>query len=174
MKEEDDSAKKKSEESFSSVGKVTVDEKKAGAENVASVRGIPAVEARTADPSAVPPAAADASGACSALEAGSVTEGADDGCDAAILSDFEDVGDPDDLAEAEGIPGTPPDGFSLPVDLSGIRPAKHDPKEALTPDRSRKSIANDHPQELKEVLQRDPAVREAVELFQGEVIDIHR
>ncbi len=47
-------------------------------------------------------------------------------------------------------------------------------KDSLTPDRLQHSIANDHPEALHDVLKNDPVVEEAVDLFSGMVIDIHR
>ena len=47
-------------------------------------------------------------------------------------------------------------------------------RDSLTPDRLQHSIANDHPEALHDVLKNDPVVEEAVDLFSGMVIDIHR
>ena len=48
------------------------------------------------------------------------------------------------------------------------------PKDSLTPDRLQKSIANDDPQALHDVVKNNPVVEEALDLFSGMVIDIHR
>ena len=47
-------------------------------------------------------------------------------------------------------------------------------KESYAPDKLQRSIANEHPQELVEVAKRDVVVQETLDLFSGEVIDIHR
>ena len=47
-------------------------------------------------------------------------------------------------------------------------------EDSYAPDKLQKSIANDNPSALNEVLEKNPAVREAVDLFSGMVIDIHR
>lgn len=44
----------------------------------------------------------------------------------------------------------------------------------FVPDKLQKSIANDNPQALVDVLQKEPVVREVVDLFMGTVLDIHR
>ena len=51
---------------------------------------------------------------------------------------------------------------------------KKEKEESFAPDKLQKSIANTHPQELFEIINRDPVVKEAVDLFSGTVIDIHR
>lgn len=47
-------------------------------------------------------------------------------------------------------------------------------KESLAPDRLQQSIANEQPQLLHDVVKNNPVVAEAVDLFSGVVIDIHR
>ena len=51
---------------------------------------------------------------------------------------------------------------------------REDPKDSLTPDRLQKSIANDDPQALHDVVKNNPVVEETLDLFSGMVIDIHR
>lgn len=51
---------------------------------------------------------------------------------------------------------------------------KEDPQDSLTPDRLQKSIANDDPQALHDVVKNNPVVEETLDLFSGMVIDIHR
>ena len=40
--------------------------------------------------------------------------------------------------------------------------------------RERRSIANDHPQELLEIGEKNQVVAEVLDLFSGSVVDIHR
>ncbi len=47
-------------------------------------------------------------------------------------------------------------------------------KESYAPDKLQRSIANEHPQELIEVAKKNIVVQETLDLFSGEVIDIHR
>ena len=54
------------------------------------------------------------------------------------------------------------------------RQVEEKPRESLTPDRLQHSIANEHPEELVNVVKRDAIVQETLDLFSGEVIDIHR
>jgi len=54
------------------------------------------------------------------------------------------------------------------------RQVEEKPRESLTPDRLQHSIANEHPEELVNVVKRDAIVQQTLDLFSGEVIDIHR
>ena len=102
---------------------------------------------------------------CVGEEESSADDGSDDADPCAVMpSESDDIPDGETAEETVFNPG------NYPVMPRSER--RH--KESLTPDGSRKSIANEHPQELKTVTQRDPAVKEAVDLFSGTVIDIHR
>ncbi len=53
-------------------------------------------------------------------------------------------------------------------------PAAEEKKESLAPDKLQHSIANEDPQALINAAQNNAVVQEMLDLFQGEVIDIHR
>lgn len=64
--------------------------------------------------------------------------------------------------------------FTLDAGMYAFQVKRKDEAESLTPDKLQKSIANDQPQALVEVMEEDLFVKEAVDLFDGAVIDIHR
>ena len=67
-----------------------------------------------------------------------------------------------------------PDAEAVPAAEVKLPRGNKDRETAYTPDKLQKSIANTEPQELVKILERDPVVKEAVDLFSGMVIDIHR
>ena len=80
----------------------------------------------------------------------------------------------ENAAESDDVPT---DGEAAENGTFTIPAAEGEKKEkeaSYTPDKLQKSIANTEPQELTKVLERDPVVKEAVDLFSGMVIDIHR
>ena len=96
--------------------------------------------------------------------------------------DFSEVSDESVLPAMELMP--PPEDMSDDIDEETVvvfdQPSSYqysrreDPKDSLTPDRLQKSIANDDPQALHDVVKNNPVVEETLDLFSGMVIDIHR
>ena len=96
--------------------------------------------------------------------------------------DFSEVSDDSVLPAMELMP--PPEDMSDDIDEETVvvfdQPSSYqysrreDPKDSLTPDRLQKSIANDDPQALHDVVKNNPVVEETLDLFSGMVIDIHR
>ena len=94
--------------------------------------------------------------------------------DNVVESVFELDANPENDAEVDENGDIVPE-YNMDAEKYSYRSYKEDKSaESYTPDRLQKSIANDHPQALTDVLQYDPVVKEAVDLFNGSVLDIHR
>ena len=94
--------------------------------------------------------------------------------DNVVESVFELDANPENDAEVDENGDIVPE-YNMDAEKYSYRSYKEDKSaESYTPDRLQKSIANDQPQALTDVLQYDPVVKEAVDLFNGSVLDIHR
>jgi hypothetical protein len=64
--------------------------------------------------------------------------------------------------------------FVLPSNMSmKSETEKSTGKNELSPQKNQRSIANDRPEELTGIVEKNPVVYEVVDLFSGSVIDIH-
>lgn len=85
--------------------------------------------------------------------------------DADESSDDGEIGEPASMLLSEN--------FSLPLTKDGAEPKISANKSDYSPQKNQRSIANENPQALSQIVTENPAVAEIVDLFSGTVIDIH-